>query len=304
MIIPDWYHTRRDFIEQALENYLEKYFSSEWLFLWDIDNSWLEQFREACFYAVKWGKKLRAILALEFYISLTKKNFEDIKFEDDIIKYCISLELMHSFSLVHDDMPCMDNDTLRRWKETVWKKYGEYQALLVWDFLNTLSFECIASIKDSVLSVKFSHLLSRSSGYHWMVWGQLDDMFYENFPKKLTVTDLLKLHNRKTWALIRASVQWGILASGKIQHIHKLSSFWEKLGLAFQIKDDILDVEWSVEETGKSVGWEDKWFVYFMGIKKTKAFLDDIINECFELTKMLQSEHISFLIRFVKQRSK
>jgi len=304
MIIPDWYNTRREFIENALKQYLEDYFASEWLFLWSVDNEWLAQFRKACFYAVAWWKKLRAILALEFYLSLKKMNFEDIELDDDIVKYCISMELMHSFSLVHDDLPCMDNDTLRRGKPTVWKEYWEYQWLLVWDFLNTLSFECIASISDPVLSVKLSHLLSRSSWYHWMVGGQLDDMFFERFPAKLAIWDLLKLHNRKTGALIRASVQWGILTSWKIQHIHKLSSFWEKLWLAFQIKDDILDVEWSAEETGKSVWWEDKWFVYFMWIKKTKEYLDDVINECFELTKMLQSEHIRFLINFVKQRSK
>ena len=304
MIIPDWYNTRREFIETALKQYLEEYFTSEGLFLGHVDNEWLKEFRQACFYAVAWWKKLRAILALEFYLSLTKKSFEAIKFDDDIIKYCIAMELMHSFSLVHDDMPCMDNDTLRRGKETVWKKYGEYQWLLVWDFLNTLAFECISTMKHPVLSVKLSHLLSRSSGYHGMVWGQLDDMYYEKFPEKLAVWDLLKLHNRKTGALIRASVQWWILASWKIQHIHKLSAFGEKLGLAFQIKDDILDVEWSVEETGKSVGWEDKWFVHFMWIKKTKEYLDEVIGECFELTKTLGSEHISFLIHFVKQRSK
>lgn len=304
MIIPNWYTIRRDFIKKAIKDYLEKYFTSEWIFLGKIDNDWLSQFRDACFYTVQWGKKLRAILALEFYISLTQKNFEEIKFDDDIIKFCVAIELIHAFSLVHDDLPCMDNDTLRRGKETTWKKYWEYQWLLVWDFLMSLSFECISTLSDPILSVKLSHLLSRSSWYHGMIWWQLDDMYFEEFPEKNTLSNLLKLHNRKTGALIRASVQWWILASWKIQNIHTLSGFWEKLGLAFQIRDDILDVEWSVEETGKSVGWEEKGFVYFMGMKKTKQYLDEVISECFELTQSLKSERIVFLIHFVKQRSK
>ncbi len=304
MIIPDWYIERRDFVEKALKNYLEEYFASDGIFLWKIDNEWLKEFREACFYAVKWWKKLRAILALEFFLSLQKREFSTVRLDEDIVKYCIALELMHSFSLVHDDMPCMDNDVLRRWKNTVWKEFWEYQGLLVWDFLNTLSFECISEIQDPKLSVKLSNLLSRSSGYHGMVWWQLDDMYFEKFPEKLAISDLLKLHNRKTWALIRAAVQGWILSSWKMKHIHKLSSFWEKLWLAFQIKDDILDVEGTAQETGKSVWWEEKGFVYFMWLKKTKEYLDSTINECLELTQMLKSENIQFLIRFIQQRSK
>lgn len=304
MIIPNWYNERRDFIESALKKFLDEYFESEGRLLWKVNNRWLAEFREACYYSVEWGKKLRAILALEFYMSLAKKDFSEVSYWDDIIKYCIALELMHAFSLVHDDLPCMDNDTLRRWKPTVWKKYGEYQAVLVWDFLNTLSNECITHISDPWLAVKLVNLLSRSSWYHWMVWWQLDDMYYERFPDLLTISDLLKLHNRKTGALIQASVQWWILVSGKIQNIHKLSVFGEKLGLAFQIKDDLLDVEWSTQETGKSVWWEEKWFVHFLWIQKTREYLTSVIEECCDLTKTLQSENIDFLIKFVKQRSK
>jgi geranylgeranyl pyrophosphate synthase len=205
---------------------------------------------------------------------------------------------------VHDDMPCMDNDTLRRGKETTWKKFGEYQWLLVWDFLNTIAFELLTDIKDSKLAIQLIHLLSRSTGYHGMIWWQIDDMHFETHEDDLNMSKLLKLHNRKTWALIRASVQWWILVSGKIQHIHKLSSFWEKLGLAFQIKDDILDVEGTVQETGKSVWWEDKWFVHFLWIEKSKKYLDEIVLDCYSTAKILKSKRIDYLIGFVKERSK
>lgn len=303
-IIPEWYHDRRKFVDASLKQFLEEYFENNGMLLWAVDNEGLKSFREACFYAVEWGKKLRAILIIEFYLTLHKKDFSEVKFTDDVVKYSIAMELIHAFSLVHDDLPCMDNDTMRRGKETVWKKYWEYQWVLVWDFLNTLAFECLSHISDPLLAIKLTHLLSRSSGYHGMVWGQIDDMYFESNPEKLRVTSLLKLHNRKTGALIRASVQWGILCSWKINNIHKLSSFWEKLWLAFQIKDDLLDVEGTAEETGKSVWGEEKGFVYFMGIKETRKYLDDLIQDCYSMTKILNSSHINYLIGFVKERSK
>jgi geranylgeranyl diphosphate synthase type II len=198
----------------------------------------------------------------------------------------------------------MDNDVLRRWKLTVWKKYWEYKALLVWDMFNTLAFEIVSEIKNSTLSVQLSNLLSRSSWFHWMIWWQIDDMYFEEFPEKITVSDLMKLHNRKTWALIKAAVQWWILVSNKIKQLHKLSVFWEKLWLAFQIKDDLLDIEWSSLETGKSVWWEKKWFVHFMWVDKTKSYLNDTIKDCLNIANMLNSKNILFLVWYVKDRNK
>jgi geranylgeranyl diphosphate synthase type II len=201
-------------------------------------------------------------------------------------------------------MPCMDNDVLRRWKPTVWKKFWEYQALLIGDTLNTLAFEILSEIKNPALSVQLSNLLSRSSWFHGMVWWQIDDMYFEENPEKITVSDLLKLHNRKTWALIKASVQWWILLSGKIKHIHKLSEFWEKLWLAFQIKDDLLDVEGTAQETWKSVWWELKWFVHFLWLEKTRNYLNDTIKDCINIIEILNSKHILFLVWYVKDRKK
>jgi len=303
-MIPDWYIDRRDFIEESLKRYLQDYFDSKGLLLWEVNHGWIEKFKEWCFYALEWWKKLRAILALEFFLTLQRKDFKDINFDDDITKFCLALECIHAFSLVHDDLPCMDNDVLRRWKPTVWKKFWEYQALLIGDTLNSLAFEIISEIKNPVLSIKLSNLLARSSGFHWMVWWQIDDMYFEEYPEKINISDLMKLHNRKTGALIKAAVQWWILISEKITHIHKLSLFWEKLWLAFQIKDDLLDVEWSVEETWKSIWDEKKWFVYFMWIEKTKSYLNDTINDCLNIVGILKSENIWFLVWYVKDRKK
>ncbi len=304
-MLPLWYNQYKDFINSNIETYLNQYF-------WDkIQNEWLEEFKNAILYSLKWWKKIRAILALEFYLTLNNKSLKSIIKDQaeskellNITKYCVALELIHTYSLVHDDLPCMDNDILRRWQATTWKKFGEYQGVLVWDMFNSLAFEIITEITDPKLSVQLSNLLSKAVWFHGMLGGQIDDMFFENNPEKLSMWDLIKLHNKKTWALIKASVQGWILVSGKISQIHKLSAFWEKLWLAFQIKDDLLDVEWTAEQTGKSVGWEEKWFVHFLWLKQTKQELKKLINECLISAKLLKSEHLRFLVWYVGNRIK
>ncbi len=93
-------------------------------------------------------KKIRAIFALEFYLVLSWKKISEIWNNDDIIKFCLALEFVHAYSLVHDDLPCIDNDDIRRSEPTVWKKFSENDAVLVWDLLNTLSFELLSDISS------------------------------------------------------------------------------------------------------------------------------------------------------------
>lgn len=300
-MLPNWYIKRKDFIEDEIKFYIEN----------KIENSKikaLKDFKEAIFYACEWWKKIRAIFALEFYLTLKNISFEVFLSEKekhlDIIKFAIGLEFIHAYSLVHDDLPCMDNDILRRWKPTVWKKYWEWQATLVWDKLNTFTFQILSEIRDSVLSVKLTNLISRATWLEGMIWWQVMDIYFEENPKEMSIKKLIKLHNKKTWALIKASIQWAILVSGKLEFLHSFSSFWEKLGLAFQIKDDILDVEWTKEETGKSVWWEEKWFVYFLWIKKSKEKLKILLDDCFLSIKILKSKNINFLVDFVGNRGK
>ncbi|PID87381.1 farnesyl-diphosphate synthase [Candidatus Gracilibacteria bacterium] len=300
-MLPSWYLKRKSYIEKEMNRYLDAYFSR----YNNKNNSYLNDFSKAVFYGIDGGKKLRSILALEFYLTLTGKRFKDIeksKNTPDIIKFCLAIEFVHAYSLIHDDLPCMDNDTLRRGKPTVWKKFGEYQAVLVGDMLNSLSFEIISEIKDPVIGLKLSNLLGKSVGFHGMIGGQVDDMFFEQNPEKVSVSELIKLHNKKTGALIKASVQGGILLSDKLKNLHKLSAFGEKLGLAFQIKDDLLDVEGDNISTGKSVGGENKGFVYFYGIKQTRDYLDNLIDDCFTITRILKSRHLHFLVGYVKDR--
>ena len=296
-MLPNWYSEYKNFIEKSIDIYLENYFSHN-------DSEVLESLKEIVFYGTRWGKKIRSILALEFYLAFSKQELTDIELDNDIMKYCIALEIVHAFSLIHDDLPCMDDDTLRRWELTVWKKYWEANAVLAGDLLNTLAFEIISDISDAQVSQKLSKLLSHAIWFYWMVWWQVEDIYFEHNEEKLTKELLEKLHNKKTWALIEASVLWGIILADKSNEIKNYSDFGKKLWLAFQIKDDLLDVEWTAEEVGKSVWGEQKWFVHFVWLKQAKSDLSNLISDCLHAIKNLDSEKLDFIVHYVGERRK
>lgn len=295
--LPAWYSKYKTFIETSITKYLDTYLAIPM-------NPPLENFKEVVKYAFRWGKKLRSVLALEFYLSLTGKDFTSLRYDDDIVRLCIAIEAVHAYSLVHDDLPCMDNDELRRWEPTVWKKFSEYEAVLVGDTLNTLCFECISDIKNAENSRKISKLLSHATWFYWMIWGQVEDIFYEEHISDIDSEILRELHGKKTGKLIEASILWWVILSGETANIDIFWDFGKKLGLAFQIKDDLLDVEWTPEETGKSVGGEEKWFVYLIGAQATRRVLEDQIEECKKIAKNLWSEKIDFLVEYIKNRKK
>ncbi len=293
-MLPIWYNDYKTFIEESINNYLINYFKSE-------NNKWLDIIKEASIYACTWWKRIRSVLALEFYLMISWLDINDINTNSNIVKFCISLELLHAFSLVHDDLPAMDNDELRRWELTVWKKYWEANAILIWDLLNSLSFELLSEIWNTELIKIFWE----SVWIKWMLWWQVLDLYYENNPKKLTIENLIEVHNKKTWALIEISIIWALMLSENNIELKKFKEFWQKIGLAFQVKDDLLDVEWTPEETGKSV-WdsEEKWFVYFMWLNETHKYLDKLIFDCNNIIKELQSEKLKFLVNYIWNRKK
>jgi geranylgeranyl pyrophosphate synthase len=295
--LPSWFIEYKAFIETSIDTYFDTYLSMPM-------SAPLEKFKEVVRYSCKWWKKLRAILALEFYLNLSQKSFSDIKIDDDIIKFCTAIEIIHAFSLVHDDLPCMDNDELRRGEATTWKKFSEYEAVLVWDMLNTLGFEILSDIKDSEVSQALSKLMSHSIGFYGMVGGQIEDMYFEENISELDENILKNLHYKKTGKLIEASILWGIILSWEKWNIDIFKDFWRKLGLAFQIKDDLLDVEWTPEETGKSVWWEEKGFVYLSWVDTTRKILRDMITDCKWISEKLWSEKINFIVEFVENRTK
>lgn len=301
-MLPDWYNEYKKIIDESINKYLIDYFKEQ-------KNEWLDLIKEASLYSVKWWKRIRSILALEFYLIFSWKKIEEIRFWDNIIFYCISIELLHAYSLIHDDLPCMDNDDLRRWELTVWKKYWENCATLAWDLLNSLSFETLSVIRNPILIKYFWQVV----WLNWMVWGQVLDLYYEKYPEKLTLDNLIEVHNKKTGALIEVSVLGSLIIAEKdisfvkdeeTNDIKKYLDFWKKIWLAFQVKDDLLDIEWTVEETGKSIWWEKKWFIHFMWVDKSKKYLKILISDSLNIISILNSDKLIFLVSYIWNRNK
>jgi geranylgeranyl diphosphate synthase type II len=163
------------------------------------------------------------------------------------------IELIHAYSLIHDDLPCMDDDDLRRGKPTLHRVFGENIAVLAGDALNALAFDLISRAEDCSLI----RILARAIGTEGMIGGQVADV--ESVEKvDLTVADVEFIHTRKTAALIRASLEMGALAGGaKDRDVETIGEFGAYIGLAFQVVDDILDIESTDEVLGKDVGSDE-----------------------------------------------
>ncbi len=196
------------------------------------------------------GKRIRPVLCLE-----TCRAFGgDV---NSALPFALALEMVHNYSLIHDDLPCMDNDDFRRGMPTTHKVYGEAVAVLAGDGLLTDAFlECAMNpyVSGDCAAVAVS-ILSACSGSHGMIKGQAMDMFGEG--RELTLEQLIELHDGKTGALIRASVQLGAIAAGIMPNsetMNDLSEYAGLVGLAFQIIDDVLDVTSSSDVLGKPIG--------------------------------------------------
>lgn len=197
------------------------------------------------------GKRIRPILMLAVMHELGADH-------PDALKVASAIEMIHTYSLIHDDLPSMDNDDLRRGMPTNHKVYGEAVAILAGDALMTYSFGLIARLENvsSDDKVNLIDLMSVSSGAEGMVGGQILDI--EGEEKKLGLQELEQVHRLKTGALLTFSILSGaILAQAKPEVILSLTRFGEHLGLAFQIRDDILDVTGTSEELGKTAGKDE-----------------------------------------------
>lgn len=200
------------------------------------------------------GKRLRAVLMLEFY-RMCGANVTDL------LEVACSIELIHAFSLIHDDLPCMDDDDFRRGKPSCHKQFDEATALLAGDALNTLAFEVIS---DAAMSEKISahtavmliSVLSKAVGINGMIGGQQVDLASEG--RKIDLDELSLLQSLKTGALIEAACVMGVIAAEKYELIPKAAEYAQALGRAFQIVDDILDVTGSFDELGKPIGSDEQ----------------------------------------------
>lgn len=217
-----------------------------------------------------------------------------------------AIELLHTYSLIHDDLPAMDDSPLRRGKPTLHVTFDEVTAILAGDALNTYSFEVLANAPFSdATRVKLIRELASNGGLNGMVLGQAIDCYFENKPLK--VEDIRILHTNKTAKLIAASMKMGAIIVGKEDIAETLYDFGIKLGLLFQIQDDILDVTQSSEEAGKLTNNdEDKnSFVTILGLeeslKQANELADELTQEMLSFDESLRSELSSLLTKYINR---
>ncbi|MDH4232941.1 MAG: polyprenyl synthetase family protein [Nitrospirota bacterium] len=224
------------------------------------------------------GKRIRPVLALASYEACGGNPA-------DIVPYASTLELIHTYSLIHDDLPSMDNDDLRRGKPTSHKIYGEAIAILAGDALLTEAFRILSdpSLSGRVQEANLLRALREvavASGLNGMVAGQAQDILSENAEPDHETLEFI--HMRKTASLIRASVMMGpILFGSGMDVLDALSEYGRNIGLAFQVVDDILDIEGNTEEIGKPVGSDERankmTYPSLYGIEKSKQIAKELI---------------------------
>ena len=225
------------------------------------------------------GKRIRPVLALASYEACGGNPAE-------IVPYASTLELIHTYSLIHDDLPAMDNDDLRRGKPTSHKMYGEAIAILAGDALLTEAFSILSdpsfsgNLKEADL-LRALREIALASGLQGMVAGQVQDILSENLEPDHETLEFI--HRHKTAALIRASVMMGpILCGSGPDVLDAMSGYGDNIGLAFQVVDDILDVDGNAEELGKPVGSDERanklTYPSLYGLEKSRGIAGELIS--------------------------
>jgi geranylgeranyl diphosphate synthase type II len=232
----------------------------------------------------------------------------------DVLPIACSLELIHTYSLIHDDLPTMDNDDLRRGKPTNHKIFGEAIAILAGDGLLTEAFSLITrpEVTEKVspqILLKVIHLIADAAGYDGMVGGQVVDIQSEG--KKVNLATLDYMHTRKTGALITAAVTSGaMLGGGREGQTKDIFCYGQKIGLAFQISDDILDIEGDSETLGKRVGADQKkgkiTYPAVVGLNRSKEIQSQLVDSAIESLGSFdhRADPLKQIARYIIERRK
>lgn len=229
------------------------------------------------------GKRLRPILCIATSEAVEGKT-------DDVMRAACALEMIHTYSLIHDDLPAMDNDNLRRGQPTCHVAFDEATAILAGDALLTFAFETLSSIElnDTNHALKWLRVINKiatAAGYKGMIEGQMRDMAAED--TLLSLEKLEVMHALKTGALIEASIITGaVLGDGTSEQIKNLKIYARSIGLAFQVADDILNVEGDPAFMGKDVGTDKarkkSTYPSILGIEKSKEFAKKLVNNALQ----------------------
>ena len=281
--------------EEVLKRYLPK------------EEGFQKQVLEAMNYsALAGGKRLRPVLMAE--------SFRLCGGQGDIVKpFMAALEMIHNYSLVHDDLPSMDNDEYRRGRKTTWTVYGEGMAVLAGDALLNYAFETAASAFDLVENLpadrkmqgfravaRALQILSGKAGVYGMIGGQCADICGEELPEEKVTKELLwYIHKNKTAALIEAALMIGaVLAGASEEDKARLEKAAENIGIAFQIQDDILDVTSSLEVLGKPVGSDEKnhkvTYVSLNGLDQSHRDVAALSEEAVEILRAFPQRNLFF----------
>jgi len=247
------------------------------------------------------GKRLRAFLVIH------SCNIFDVQ-KEIATQAAMAIECLHAYSLVHDDLPCMDDDALRRGKPTVHVKWNEAIATLTGDVLQTLAFELIACLPkvDADRKIKLLKKLAKASGMQGMVLGQAQDIQAEKSERSLNLDDITSLQRNKTGALIEWSAIAGAVLSDNSDK--DLLNYARSIGLAFQIQDDILDIEGDTILAGKrlqkDVSAGKATFVSLLGIENAKIRAKQLVEEAIEALSIYgdKAEPMRQVAKFIIER--
>lgn len=249
------------------------------------------------------GKRLRPILTLAACEAVGGDP-------EKALPTACALELIHAFSLVHDDLPALDNDDFRRGKPTSHKVFGEAMAILAGDALLTFAFETISGRTTGVpadVLLKVINRVATATGTEGMIVGQVVDI--ESEGKQIGLDTLRFIHSHKTGALMEASVVCGGMIGGASEaQLDALSAYGNKIGLAFQIADDVLDVAGDSEKLGKTVGSdlrkEKATYPSIFGLEKSRELADTAVNEAIDAISALdhRADPLRAIARFVVER--
>ena len=298
MEIKAYLQERRDLVEEALHDLM---LSAQGSF-----SRHIEAMRYSLFSG---GKRLRPILCL----AAADATNGSVEARQAAMPVACALECIHTYSLIHDDLPAMDNDDLRRGKPTNHTVYGEAGAILAGDGLLTWAFDLLSSQSTSSLSdqarIAIIQCIARAAGSLGMVGGQSLDMIYEG--KDAGYEVLRTIHQSKTGALITASIESGALAAGADEEqISALCRYGEQVGLAFQIADDLLDLEATEEELGKSVGKDvaagKLTFPAIFGVETSRIMAQDAAGAAQKALENFddKAEPLRILARYIVNRRK
>ena len=262
------------------------------------------------------GKRLRAVLLLASCEAIGGDTGKALPF-------ACALEMIHTYSLIHDDLPAMDNDEYRRGRKTTWNVYGEGMAVLAGDALLNKAFETAAEAFSMIgeaadIAARYAavakalQILANKAGIYGMIGGQCADICAEELPSDQVTKELLwYIHKNKTAALIEAALMIGaVLAGASDEAVKKLEQAAENIGIAFQIQDDILDVTSSLEVLGKPVGSDEKnhkvTYVRLNGLEQSKKDVEALSEEALKILSSFdrRNEFLEDLVRALITREK